>query len=263
MQFKYKFITSILSIAVLLFMLQGCSDDSPTGADAGEPPQIPEAAPVEIDNSIFQDNNPSGEEYEAFNEAGALTIGANMNMMGATSMGQSFLMFTQGQNASFEDGKWVWTFSYSVEGESFTIRTTAEEVSGGTEWNLILSGNLEGETIEEFRYLSGFVSSDGKSGNWKYYFPENPDQPYLVYEWQSISDTQFTFSSVINLPEEDGEFRIDYERNGDENYLEYSGYDFNQDVLIFWNSSTGVGYIDRPGEDRQCWDESFAATTCG
>jgi len=263
MKFNNNYFALIVSIAVLFFMVQGCSDDSPTGVDEGEPPQIPEAAPVEIDNSIFQENSPSGEEYEAFNEAGALTIGANANMMGATSMGQSFLIFTQGQNATFEDGKWVWTFSYSAEGESMAITTTAEDISGGTEWALYLSGNFEGETIEEFPYLKGFISNDGNSGNWEYFLPENPGQPYLVYEWQKSSDTQYTFSTIINFPEEDGEFRIDYERDGDENYLEYSGYDFNQDVSIFWNSSTGTGYLDRPGEDRQCWGENFAETTCG
>lgn len=252
------------SIAFAVSILISCSDDSSTGIDEGEPPQIPEAAPVEIDNSVFQDNNPTGEEYDAFNEAGTLTEGANANLVSATSMGQSFLMFTQGQNASFEDGRWVWTFSYSAEGETLTIKTTAEEESGGIEWNLYLTGNFEDEgSLDEFRYLSGYTSNDGVSGNWQYYFPGEPGQPYIVYEWETISDTEFTFSSVVNLPDEEEEFRVDYDRNGEENSLEYSGYDFDQNVSVFWNSSTGTGYIDRPGEDRRCWDDSFAETTCG
>ncbi|CAN5235805.1 hypothetical protein BH23BAC3_BH23BAC3_07220 [soil metagenome] len=260
--FQSKYLATFLSIAVMLFIFNGCSDDSPTGVDDGDPPQIPEVVPVEIDRSIFQDNNPTGQEYEAFNEAGALAEGANANLVGTTVMGHSFLIFTQNQNATFEDGKWVWTFSYNAGGESMTIKTTAEEVPAGTEWNLYLSGNFEGETIDEFKYLTGIISSDGNSGTWEYFIPGETGQPYVVYEWQTISDTQFNFSSIISFPDEDGEFRIDYERDGDNNYLEYSGFDFEQDVFVFWNSSTGAGYIDRSGQDRQCWDDTFAVTTC-
>lgn len=257
-----KSLITFLSIAMMLFIINGCSDDSPTGADEGDPPQIPEAAPVEIERSIFQNNNPTGEEYEAFNEAAALAEGANANLIGATGMGQSYLLFTQSQNATFEDGRWVWTFAFNEEGESITIKTTAEETTGGTEWNLYLTGNFEGETINDFKYLTGIISNDDDSGSWEYFMPGESNQPFLAYEWQTFSDSQFTFSTIIDYPDEDDELRIDYEKNGDDNFLNYSGFDFDQDVSVFWNSSTGTGYIDRPGEDRQCWDETFADTTC-
>ena len=251
------------SLLIALFMLSGCSDDSPTGVDEGEPPTIPEASPVEVDNSLFENNNPTGEEYQTFNEAGALASGADANLMGATSMGQSFLAFTAGQNAEFEDGLWVWTFSFTDEGESISLRTTAEELARGVEWNVYISGPFDGEeSLSEFRYLSGYVSDDGLSGNWQYFFPEEPDQPSVEYQWDTVSETEFTFSSIINLPEQDGELRIDYSRDNDDNNLEYSGYDFNQDAVIYWNSATGEGFLDREGQDRQCWDSNYAETEC-
>lgn len=253
----------VTSLVFTLFLLNGCGDDTPTGLDEGEPPAIPEVSPVEVDNSLFENNNPTGEEHQAFNEAGVLASGANANLMGATSMGESFFAFTAGQNAEFEDGLWVWTFSFAAEGESVSIRTTAEELAQGVEWNLYLSGSFDGEeSLTEFRYLSGFVSDDGLSGNWQYFFPEDPDQPSVEYQWNTISETNFTFTSIINLPEEENELRVDYEMDNEDNYLEYSGYDFGQDALIYWNSATGVGFIDRDGQDRQCWNESFAETEC-
>lgn len=229
----------------------------------GDAPEIPEATPVEVDNSLFQNNNPTGEEYQPFNEAGALALSANSNLMGATSMGNIFLGFTQNQQAEFENGLWVWTFSYSDQNESITIRTTAEEMPNGVEWNVYLSGNFEDEeSLDNFRYLHGFVSHDGNTGSWQYTYPDETGEFSTEYEWEIVTETQFSFSTVINIPDEDGVFRSDYNRNGDENLLEYTGFEAEQDVTVFWNNSTGIGYIERPGQPRQCWDETFVQVEC-
>lgn len=260
--------TNKLHLIVLIaisgfFLLNSCSDDSSTGSEPDDPPEIPEATPVEIDDSIFTDHNTSGEESEAFIEAGSYAQAANVNITGTASTSSMFLGFTQGTQPVFEDGMWVWETSFSEGGESVTIRNTSEEVPGGVEWNLYISGSWDGEeSLNNFNLLSGFVSDDGMSGEWNFYSPEFPGDPYWIYEWETISETEFTFSSTINDPGEDTSFGVDYVRNGDDNSLTYSGYNTIDDILIYWNGSTGEGFIDENG-DRRCWDASYQETACG
>lgn len=259
---KSKLQIHLVTLFTLLFLVSSCSDDSPTGVDESEAPSVPEAVPAEIDNSIFVNNNPTGEEYDAFNEAGILTQTADAQLTGSTTLGQTFLMFTQSQQATFENGVWVWSFTAPDGDEEFSIRTTAEELSGGVEWNVYLSGLFDGESVTEFLYLTGFISNDRQSGEWKYFTPGTTNQPVLEYQWETIDENRATFSMIFTDPEEGIQSSVEYERNGVENTLQYSGFDTDGNVLVYWDSSTGTGYIDREGEDRRCWDESFAETAC-
>lgn len=257
-----RYLIYLATFLMLLFMVTNCSDDSPTGADETDPPTVPDAVPAEIDNSVFENNNPSGEEYNAFNEAGVLTQTAAAQLAGSTAFGQSFLNFTQSQEATFEDGVWAWTFSAAEGGEEFTIRTTAEELSGGVEWNVYISGSFDGESVSEFKYLTGFISDDRQSGEWKYFTPETTNQPVLEYQWETIDEDQVTFSMIFTDPDEGIQSSVEYERNGVDNALEFIGFDSDGNIQVYWDSSTGTGYIDRDGEDRRCWDETFAETAC-
>lgn len=259
---KSKFHIHLATLFTLLFLISSCSDDSPTGTEEAEAPIVPEAVPAAIENSIFENNNPTGEEYNAFNEAGILAQTADAQLTGSTAFGQTFLNFTQSQQSTYEDGLWVWTFSAAEGGEEFSIRTTAEELSGGIEWNVYLSGSFDGESVSEFQYLTGFISNDRQSGEWKYFAPETTNQPVLEYQWETIDDNQATFSMIFTDPEEGIQSSVEYERNGVENTLEYSGFNTDGNVLVYWDSSTGTGFIDREGEERRCWDTSFAETTC-
>lgn len=255
-------VIGLLLLSTLILSLSGC-DDSSTGVDLDDAPQIPETLPVEIDNSIFTDNNPNGAEYQAFSEAGVFAMSANSSLVGATSMGSAFLGFTQNQEPDFIDGLWVWDFSYPGQGESFSIRTTAEEMPNGVEWNVYLNGSFDGEQeLDNFRYLQGFVSNDGNTGNWQYTYPDSSGEFSTEYEWEITSETEFSFSSVINIPDEEGVLTSNYTRDGDENLLVFNGYETTQNVTVFWNSSTGIGYIDRPGESRRCWDDTFKQIEC-
>lgn len=256
-----RFLT-VLLCTLLIFITISCSDDSPTGLDE-EPPQVPEAIPVEVDNSIFQNNNPSGVEFQAFNDAGSLAQAASSNLFGSTSLGQGLLSLARSEQATLVDGQWVWEFSFSTGGETLTIKTTAEEVAEGVEWATFISGLFgSDETLNEFPYLSGFVSNDGSSGNWQYQIPGQQENGSVNYGWEIESETQFNFSTIIQATNEDRELRIDFERDGVNNFLELSGFSSAQNVTVFWDASTGIGYIDRPGEERRCWDETFRETAC-
>lgn len=248
----------LIAVSGLVF-LNNCSDDSSTGSEPEDPPEIPEATPVEIDDSIFTDNT-TGEEAPAFLEAELSVQTADETITSAASMSSLYLGSAQGTEPVFEDGMWVW--EETAPDGSLTIRNTSEEVAGGVEWNLYISGNWDGEeSLNDFNILSGFVSDDGMSGSWTFHNPGFPNASYWEYTWEKSSDTEFTFSSSINDPEEDTSFGVNYKRDGDVNTLNYSGFDAMDDIQIYWNGSTGEGYIDENG-DRRCWDDSYQETAC-
>ncbi len=254
-------LTTILFTLCLAFIMYGCSDDSSTDVDLSEAPEVPEAVPVEVENSIFTNNNVTGEEHEAFNEAGVIAESAGGMMMGYASLGQSFFMFTDNQEPVFNDGVWEWSFTFSEGSEEFQVISTAEEVSNGYQWTVRMTGNYEGETVTDFPFISGFYSNDGQSGNWQYFSPEDPNQPVLEYTWDNDDQNNGSFSTIITDLDTGMETTIEYIREGNENTLVFDGFDTSLDGIVFWDLDSGTGYIEREGE-RRCWDESFAETSC-
>jgi len=259
--FNYTKYSSYL-ILLIVFAMAGCSDNSTTGADQPDPPAVPVATPAEINGAIFDNNNLSGAEYALFNEAATFAETASAQISGGTALGQTYLEFTRSNDAVYQDGTWSWNFTSNESGVDVSVRTTAEQLQGGFQWNVYISGSFNNEVVSEFQFLSGFISENGDTGNWQYFTPNGSDQPILEYQWETIDETQSSFSSIFSDLNGEELQRIDYVRNGADNSLEYSGFGAINAVTVYWNSENGTGYIDREGEDRRCWDESFAEAAC-
>jgi len=260
---KSHYYVQLTILSMLLFTFSGCGDDSSTGADQPDPPAVPEALPAEINSSIFDNNNPTGEEFALFNEAAAYAASATAQINGGTILGQTYLEFTRSNESVFEDGTWTWNFTSSQNGFDVSIRTVAEQLQNGYQWDIYVSGSFNGETVSEFSFLSGFIAEDGSSGNWQYFSPGDSEQPILEYLWEVTDENQSSFSTIFGGSSSEDQQRIDYVRDGADNTLNYIGFFSGGDLVIYWNSETGTGYIDREGEERRCWDASFAETACG
>lgn len=259
---KSKYYVHLAILSMLLFTFSGCGDDSSTGADQPEPPAVPDAVPAEIEGSIFENNNPVGEEFALFSEAATLTQLASGFVGSGTNLGEVYLGFTRSSDAEYEDGTWTWTFTSSESGVDISVRTTSEQLQNGYQWNLYVSGLFNDETVTEFQFLSGFVSDNGDSGNWQYFSPNSSEQPIMEYQWEVISETESSFTTIFRNSDGSDEQRIIYERNGVDNTLEYIGFANYDDLVVYWNSESKTGYIDRAGEDKRCWDASFKETAC-
>ena len=251
---------SIILFSALFIGLTGCGDS--TSVDEMEPPTVPEAVPAEINSTVFEDHNFSDSDYALFNEAKLLATTASAQINGGTALGQTYLDFTRSNESVFEDGVWTWTFTSTQSGLDVTVRTTAEELANGNQWNIFVNGSFNDQEVNDFQLLSGFISSDGESGNWRYFSPLSDDQPILEYQWEKTDDNQASFTTIFSDPDGQEQQTILYERDGADNTLTYDGFSMFADVVVYWNSDTGTGYIDREGEDRKCWDETFMETAC-
>lgn len=254
---------SILFFSIILMLFTSCGDNSTSVDDAGDPPAIPEAIPVEVDVDYFNENQPAfGEETEAYYEASGYAQTAAALLNSGTLLGTGFLGIAQDGEAELKNGIWEWTFTYSQGGETVTIRLTAEELGNAFEWNVYLSGNSlqTGETLDNFLFMSGIINSDGTSGGWDYYFPGTASA-VMDYEWEITSETNYTSNFTFTDPDTGSQAIISYERDGDVNTVSLTGDDFDSVVDMLWNTSTLIGSITIDGVTT-CWDSSFQQTAC-
>ncbi len=264
MNSKFHFSILILLLMAISLIATSCSDDS-TGPELEDEPQFPETTPAEVDKSYF-DGADAGttEEYHAFINAKEMAYTSDSMFQGYVNLGASYFNTAQTADANYENGMWVWEYTIQEGGASVTIKITAEQLNSGTEWNMYFSGtNPEtGESVDEFRVMTGFVSSDGSSGEWDYYFTDDASaNPILQYEWDKQSDDQFTLSVTLNDEESDEVYQMIYTKDGAENTINMDNFYQSGTVIVYWNDDTNTGYYDANG-DRLCWNSQYVNTSC-
>lgn len=259
---KKKQILLILPLLVVSLLMSACSDNS-SGVPDDDPPEVPETSPVEVDLSYFNDADAgSDEEYQTFNMASIYAQTGSAFLFNGLGFGSVYLTMSENYEADYDDGWWVWTYSYQDENGDFTIKTTARETSSRHEWKVYLSGTFEDdEELDEFLFIDGYTTLDGDSGEWSYFIPDQGSTPSLHYEWTITSETEYESNSTIQS--DDGEeFTVNYRVDGPEYWLEMNNPQTEGEVVnIYWNTDSGTGYIEENG-DRQCWDQNYQQTSC-
>jgi hypothetical protein len=249
-----------------------CSDNGSGTDGENDAPSIPDlVANAQPDISFFQNNNPSvankkgnaNSTVQNFNTAKGTVLGG----AGFLSIGQLYFGFispAMQEDADFIDGQYVWEYSFAQGGQSASIRTTARPQGDGFEWAVFISADDgEGNVFDNFRIMEGTTSNDGTQGDWTFFlFDEegNTSGPLLTSSWNVISETE----SSINLQifGEDGETgTISFQENGAENLMNFDFPDEEDQIEVFWNIDTSVGYIMQ-GTERNCWDGSFQDISC-
>lgn len=262
MKNRYTILVLALLMFGLIFGLNGCSDNSSTGSDDGadcSSISLPsELVQAQITLEYFQSNSFSGEEYSTYNLVKQQAIGGSSSLSAGISAASGYLALAQGFPVEPEanNGACQWTFDASpfTGGQELMIQVNANPVSDGLEWEVIIDGNFEDENVDNFKYIDGFVSTDGQSGNWNGYSPEDPNTPVFTYTWDIESEENY------ELTYDAGTTTIDYLRNGaDSNEMTYNQ---NGEITdLFWNENNDTGWIELPEEDRMCYTD-FENSAC-
>jgi len=256
-----KSVTKLFSVLVFFGSMAAVSCSDSTSVDPGDPPEIPETIPVEIDRSLFEESDPPAEEESVlFYEAEAVVNTANFSLTMISGSGNAYLNFIQNREPAYDDGVWEWKFSSDNSDDDLQVRVTAEPLNGAVEWNMYVSGFISGVGVSEEEYLfaSGTVSETGDSGTWSYFSPESETDPIYLYEWDISSEMEYKVTATYG--HEDEQFFIEYIREENNNWLEFkengeTGY------VIFWDAETGEGFLD-DGDGQRCWGADFSETAC-
>lgn len=263
-----KKIVSTTFIILLAISLSACSDNGSGGEDPGEPPSIPNlSTKVQPDISFFQNNNPKkgGEGVSTtenfYNAKSAVMSGAAF--LGITQTYMGFFNPASQEEADFVNGSWVWEYSYSQGGQSLSVQTTATPQSDGFSWETIISfDDGEGGGVSDFKIMEGTTSNDGSQGDWKFYSFEDQSTSTAVMtsQWTIVSETEKTID-IRFFDQGNVSMIITYNQNGPENLMSFEYTDSAENMEIFWNTDSGVGYF-MSGSETFCWDSSFQDISC-
>ncbi|TYP92744.1 hypothetical protein LX73_2108 [Fodinibius salinus] len=259
-----RYITYTILIGLMVALL-GCSDDS-TGPDPSEAPQLPELQNEEakMDVSFFKNTNPkalataSSATTQNYTDAKNTAIGASSTLLYGNTY-QGFLSAAGQQQPNYNNGVWEWTYSYSYQGTSLEIRTTAEELNNKVEWAQYWTyDDSQGNSYNDYKIFEGTVSNDGSTGNWTFNVldPNGTQEiPAIVSKYDITSDTQRELTAKFYDSSGSLTGTYKYVQDGAEHTLTISTVSSSSDVIVFWNTDTGAGYIQENGTKHE-WDSN-------
>lgn len=261
---------SYFLIIALFVGLAGCGDNGTgSGEDPGQPPVVPDlSVKAQPDISFFKENSPQKTSSNTVNATSNFSM-AKTYVLGWSSfftIGQSYGTFfnqAKTEEATFNNGVWVWNYSYNYEGMSAEYRMTAEEMAGSVKWAMSWSFSDGQTTVEDYRIVEGTVSNDGNHGDWTFNSlnPDNNQEvPVITSTWDITSDTQKTMN--LQFFDENGAVTttVDYEANVP-NYTMTFTSDGSGQTVVTWNDETNIGSISEDGT-TQCWDQNFQDVPC-
>ena len=278
---RYKTSTtySILALALaVIFGVTSC-DESSTGVEKPDPPQLPSAEVMQPGMETFSNNNPSSSnsksianaDYSNFTRASVVALGYSGILSANAAVPAALLGAASNSEPEFNgDGSWSWIYDYGMSGNSYQVVLNAEVdvADQAVDWEMLVSVDAGNTSFEDQRYLSGSSAVQGNSGHWYLYLPDG------TAATDTVAKTNYTYSDTANYSMSmqflrDGadhrQDSLNFERAGNIKQLNYVDFSDDQSVEIRWNMETGAGYIIDPrynGGAKACWDESFMNTTC-
>ncbi|MDX1639789.1 MAG: hypothetical protein R3281_17650 [Balneolaceae bacterium] len=260
-----------ITILLLTFtlILLGCSD-SATDTELSDPPELPELQQYQPSFEYFSDAGNGTATTQAglgYSLAAELMNRTVSPLFSTTAVYMPFFNQAKNSDATFNNGVWEWTYTYSQAGQSAEIRLTAEpdESTGDISWALYIStSGTDGPDFENYRFMDGTTSGDGSEGSWSIYpYQENATaSPVLTFDWTREDENNYTASYTFTPEQVSGSFSIDFTQSGAERTLDFSSSDGEFDVVVFWNTDTKEGYINRADSERICWNSSLENVSC-
>jgi len=265
--------------AVLILFFNNCSND-PVSSGEDQPPSMPDLYSFQSEPISFFDYevDHTDEDYSYPDYIG-FYVARTWAQLALDRGTYDFFPFAAQAEPEFEDGVWVWEFpltdvdnqnepndeqegdeafralregAYLAKSSSeVTQRLTARSLSGGTEWALTISGTIDGTSINNILIEGGYVSDDGREGQWNYYLPDFEGDGSSIYkesEWELGPDSEVNMhvTQYWDDYENPGVIKTriyHYTRSGEDNRLTTNdGHD------IYWNLETGQGWAFNEGE---------------
>lgn len=256
--------------AIALTLFASC------GKDDSIAPVPPAAETLAIDlNSFRADNTKSPESADDFFAYVSVKVVSNWlhifdNIINVPVEAYKQLIVSA---VPVQSGKgWTWTVDYkNVFDQHYTVTLYGEELDDIVNWELRVSRNDGADCYENFTWLTGWSSKDGRDGHWEVLVGPDDLNVLVTSDW-TVNDSQ---DKTVKLT-----YLLAHEYWGiphlfNESYIVYSttateeAYDssiescYNHDGLGFWNVKvewnrfTGCGRVmssSRFGDSQwHCW----------
>ena len=272
---QYIKLLPIFFVLVVIGLIVSCEDDKSTNPQQNEAPAIPPQSSFMINSNEFPDTSTSGglddlslTKVNWSLAAGNVSYWNSILYVTLSIPAAAFIEAFNHQPVRQDDGSWLWQYSVSYNGETYTAKLYGTSLSYGVNWKMLLSKSGSYTDIEWF---TGFSNLQTTEGNWT--VNKNPElvSPFLSIEWErNIQEETANIKYTIISPtvQHNGSY-VFYGRTNDvsfNRFYQIFNSDNNNLTNIKWNYESKFGRIKDPvyfGDNNfHCWDERLDDTDC-
>jgi hypothetical protein len=283
-----------LSLILMTMLFSGCTGNS--SSTNKEPPKIPPQSTFVMDFSDFTQNISSLDMNQKSTvslvslHSQSIPSAANVNALGdrsnwtfaALNVGfwnlagfvglaipvTAFVESIKQTPVKQPDGSWIWTYSITVAGTTYTAELHGKYISSGVRWDMYISKQNE---YTDFLWYYGESDTNNTKGYWVLKDkPSNPND-FLRIDWQRNPTNEtgdIKYTNIVPGGAENGGY-ISFEVSKGETYN--SSYVIfnkgkNETTYIEWSSTTKAGHAKDPlyfkDSNWHCWDSNLNNITC-
>ena len=270
--------------AMFMLLISGCSDDTIiTPSDVVNAPEIPPKSSFIIDFEEFPgtDSNSEsinkktlGTDNQTYKNWGwAASNLVVWNTLLTVTLAVPAASFVESFNHDPElqtDGSWLWSYTYSVLGQSYTAELHARLGIDGIQWEMYISKQ---NAYSKFLWYTGKSNPLTADGTWTLFKNPNDPSPFLGIEWDvNVADGTANIKYINIIPdspehgsyiyygttkETESPFDAFYEiyAKGKDNYTN-----------IEWNRTSKDGRVSDvlhfDDSEWHCWNTQLEDTEC-
>lgn len=273
---KHTFLGGVLVLSALSFA--GCQSITSTDTNTTGSPILPSAASLATEDGmvlVTEGANSPGIGVEANTCADVTASRTLVNLFVSDEVKLSLLILraAAGEHADHpESDLWVWNVRTAmVTGGSLqtykaTVKAKHTEVGWG--YTILVTGHLRGQSLTDFRLMTGSANIGGTAGSWIVRDVRFTDDRTLVtVNWNRTTgntqtDGQFTLShelaagSTMSSKRIDGTVTYDINLTGTVGGMSAGHYTISADL------STHAGYMTGPDNIKHCWNGSGECENC-
>lgn len=254
-------------ILVLLLMtsltITSCGENPLSNNE--DPPELPTFDQIEPELSYFENSSAPSDTSNFF-----LAKNYAIGMSSISSIGQIYSGFFSSldkSDASYNDGTWVWNYSYSYQGESVDITLKAEDDGARVFWEMLWSYEGDEQSFTDYKVLEGQVAKDGSSGRWTFNSLDpdtQEEEPVLVTNWTREGEEDVEIATDFYNSDGSQTDTYTYYREANEFHVVYEGSNQENNITVFWDIESETGYYELGSDssERYCWDSNLENVSC-
>jgi hypothetical protein len=291
----FSLVHIFLVLAAITLLTAGCSG-SINSSKTSMPPQIPPESTFVMDFNDFTQakssllpvptpaallvclKNSSEPAFANLNALGdranwgfaALNVGF-WNLVGFVGLAIPVAAFTESIKQTpvkQPDNSWIWTYSITVQGITYTAELHGKYINSGVRWDMFITKQNE---YTDFLWYYGESDMGNTRGYW--ILKEKPVKPndLLRIDWQrNLADdtSDIKYTNIVPGGTENGgyiSFAVSENEPYDHSYTIYNK-GKNETTYIEWDSITMAGRVKNISQfddnNWHCWDSNLVNSLC-
>jgi hypothetical protein len=257
--------------------LISCDGDPAEHGGNGQAPDLPPAASMEVDLSLFDgaSSTPdasagSSSQAHFANAALRAAVIHTVTLAVMAVPAATFAAAASNDPVLGSDGKFHWLYGVQHGGHTFEADLTGfiDVPNAESVWEMYVTATGTNPPLNGFLWYNGRAALDNTHGDWHVYDHTVPGGgiEVLGVDWTHLTDEQVAleFTSLRPGAPEHGD-RLTYRIDGNDRSITFLDASEGTTLEIWWNHATGEGYLIAPlynGGQKACWDTMQSDAPC-